>query len=296
MAISGNLPQHLVVAARTGVIASQAKMDMPYRRVASEIDLTAKSTNFVDLGGMPAPTNNPKVVNSRIEKSKTVEPQDWYLTLSISQNALDDDQTGSLERQFKDILPAFQRHINSRVFTVLNAGDATTYGTTLDGGAFFANSHVWPGAAYTTGQDNLAGLSLSGTNFNTAWVTARAFGDDHGNFLNYNYNLLVVHPTGNKIAAEITGNPEDYETANRATNPYKGTNYITAPELDTTAAILIAENESVKPLFVAIRKRPALHNMWFDSLQDDGGMHYFQYHGRYTVDYADWTSAIMIAT
>ena len=34
----------------------------------------------------------------------------------------------------------------------------------------------------------------------------------------------------------------------------------------------------------------------FDSLQDDGGVHYFQYHGRYTVDYADWTSAIMIAT
>lgn len=294
MATSGNLPRHLEVAARTGVLASQAKDDMPYRRVAAEVDLTAKSTNFVDLGGMPAPSNNPKAVDTLIEKGKDVEPEDWYLTLSISQNAIDDDQTARLESSFKNLMPAFQRHINSRVFTVLNAGDTTTYGLSVDSLAMFSNSHIWPGASYNTAQDNLNGSVLALDTFNTIWVAARGFRDDQGNYFNFNYNLLVCHPTNNLIAANITGNRESYDTGNREMNPYAGAvSYITVPEFDTTAWVLIAANETSKPMFVAIRKRPQLLNMWFDSQQPDGGRHYFQYHGRYTVQYADWPTAIM---
>jgi hypothetical protein len=47
MAISGNLPKHLEVAARTGVLASPARDDLPYRQVAMEADLTAKTTTLV---------------------------------------------------------------------------------------------------------------------------------------------------------------------------------------------------------------------------------------------------------
>lgn len=293
MALSGNLPNHLVVAARTGVLSSQAKDDMPYRRVATEVDLTQKTTTFVDLGGLPVPTNNPALKDTRIEKSKSVVPEDWYLTLSISQNALDDDQTGSLEANFKNIMPAFQRHINSRVFTVLNAGDATTYGTSVDSLAMFSNSHLWTGASNTTAQDNLVGSNLTLDTFNTAWVAARQFKDDQGNYFNFNYNLLIVNPTNNVTAANITGNREAMDTGNREMNPYAGTQYITVPELDTNAWILVAANETTKPMFVAIRKRPVLHRMWWDTEQPDGGIHYFQYHARYTVQYADWPTAIM---
>jgi len=48
-----------------------------------------------------------------------------------------------------------------------------------------------------------------------------------------------------------------------------------------------------KPMFLAVRKRPALLNMWFDSQAGDGGMHYFQYHARYVVGYGDPLLAIM---
>lgn len=287
------LPNHLVVAAKTGVLNSQAADNMPYRRVAQEFDLTAKSTTLVDLGGMPIPTNNPKAVDTRIEKSKSVQPEDWYLTLHITQNDLDDDQTGTLMTNFQNIMPAFQRHINARVFTVLNAGDGTTYGTGPDGLSLFNNAHIWKGAKYSTAQDNLQGNVLSLDNFNTAWVTARLFRDDFGNFLNANYNLLIVNPTLNLIAANITGNRESYDTGNREMNPYSGTSYITVPEFDTTAWVLVAENEMAKPMFVAVRKRPQLLNMWYDSQTEDGGTHYFQYHGRYVVDYGDWPYAIM---
>lgn len=294
MAVSGNLPKHLEVAARTGVLAVAARDDMPYRRVAMEVDLTAASTTFVDLGGLPVPTQDPRVLDTMVERGKTVAPEDWYLTVHITQNAIDDDQTGTLEARFRGVLPAFQRHINSRTFTVLNAGDAATYGTGISNATtFFANSHIYPGAKYTTGQDNLNGSTLSLDNFNTVWVAMRGFRDDQGNFLNLNPNLLVVHPTNNVIAANITGNTEAMDTANRERNPYTSVGYLTAPELDTTAWFILDESQPVKPLYVAIRKRPALNQAWFDPQTEEGGTYYWQYHARYVIGYGDPLLCVM---
>jgi phage major head subunit gpT-like protein len=295
MAISGNLPKHLEVAARTGVLGARAQDNMPYRRVAMEVDLTAASTTFVDLGGLPVPTQDPKAVDTMIEKGKTVEPTDWHVTVSLSQNAIDDDQTGMIESRFRDILPAFQRHINDLTFIVLNAGDTATYGTGITNETeFFADAHLYPGGSNTTAQDNLNALTLSDDNFNTVWVAMRQRKDDAGNFYNLNPNLLIVSPTNNKIAANITGNPQSYDTANREMNPYAGgTQYFTVPQFDTTAWVLIDENYSVKPMFVAIRKRPMLQNMWFDSQQPDGGKHYFKFHGRYVIGFGDPLLATM---
>ena len=294
MAIGGNLPKHLEVSAKTGVLHSPAREDMPYRRVAMEVVQDSKEGVFVDLGGMPIPSQNAKVVEDMIEKSKTVLPEDWYLTLHISQNAIDDDQTGTLEQRFKNVMPAFQRHINARVFTVLNAGDGTTIGTGVDALSLFNNSHIYPGARYQTAQDNLNALALSNTNFNTVWVAAQQFVDDQGNYNNFNYDLIVTHPTNAKAAAQIAENQEEADNTDRNLNPFAGkVGYITVPEFDTTAWVLVASGEPTKPVFVAIRKRPTLLNIWFDSQTGDGGMHYFQYHGRYTVDYGDWPTAVM---
>lgn len=295
MATSGNLPKHLEVAARTGVLGARALDNMPYRRVAMEVDLTAASTTFVDLGGMPVPTNNPKAVDTMVEKGKTVEPLDWYLTVSITGNAIDDDQTGTAEGRFRGILPAFQRHINDHTFTVLNAGDTSTYGTGITNETeFFADAHLYVGGKNTTSQDNLYALPLSDTNFDTVWVAHSQRKDDQGNYYNFNPNLLICNPANNKIAANITGNSQTYSTANREMNPYaNGVQYFTVPQFDTTAWVLMDENYPVKPLFVAIRKRPTLLNMWFDSQQEDGGVHYFQYHGRYVVGYGDPLLATM---
>jgi phage major head subunit gpT-like protein len=294
MAISGNLPKHLEVAARTGVLASPARDDLPYRQVATEVDLTASTQTLVDLGGMAIPTENPKDVDSLIEKFVTVTPKDWYLTVHLSQNAIDDDQTGEVERKFRNIMPAFQRHINDLVFTWLNAGDGTTYGSGPDALSLFNNSHKWPGAKNTTTQDNLFGSAISLDNFNTVWVAAQQFLDDQSNYFNFNYNLLVTHPTNNVIAANITGNTQAMDTANREINPYAGTlSYITTPYFDTTAWVIVAASEFHKPIIVGIRKRPALSQMWFDPQQDNGGIHYFMYHARYQLAYGDWPVAVM---
>lgn len=294
MALTGTLPKHLEVAARTGVLASPARDDLPYRMVAMEVDLSAGTQTLVDLGGIPVPTENPKDVDTLVERFQTISPKDWSVTLTVSQNAIDDDQTGSVERKFMGVMPSFQRHINNLVFTWLNAGDGTTYGTGVDALSLFNNSHLYKGAKNTTAQDNLYGSAISLDNFNTVWVAAQDFKDDQSNYYNYNYNLLVTSPTNNVIAANITGNAQAMDTANRELNPYAGNlSYITTPYFDTTAWVLVASSEPTKPIVVGIRKRPQLQKMWFDSQKDDGGLWYFQYNARYNIAYGDWSLAIM---
>ena len=58
--ISGNVPNHLIVGARTGFLTSLASVGaaMPWQRVALQVPMTAKSLDLVDLGGAPMPTDS----------------------------------------------------------------------------------------------------------------------------------------------------------------------------------------------------------------------------------------------
>ncbi len=294
MAIRGNLPGHLEVAAKTGVLTSPIRDDFQYLQVAQEIDLTASSTSLVDLGGMPIPTTDPKAVDDRIEKLMNVTPDDWYLTLNISQNAIDDDQTGNLLRNFQNLNSAFQRQIDTKTFALLNAGDGTTLGECYDGGAFFAATHVDDGAKYQTAQDNVSALAISPANFDTVMTQAMGFLDDQENYTNYAYNLLIGNTALHSSIFNISSNKELAGTTNRDANPWMGVvKGFTRPEFDATAWMIIAASEMTKPVIVGIRKRPQLLNMWFDSQAGDGGVHYFQYHARYKHVYGDWRLAAM---
>jgi phage major head subunit gpT-like protein len=239
------------------------------------------------------PTQNPQVVQDHIEKSITVKPQNWYMTVWISQNAIDDDQTDSLERKARQAGKNFDKHINNRVFTVLNGGDSATYGTCYDGQHFFDNDHVDEGAHYQTNQDNEFTLALSLDNFETVEVAAQKFVDDQGEYANYNYDLLVCAPDLKRTAFQIVGNPEAYDTANNEKNPYSGDyDLLTSPQLDSTAWYLAASSEEIKPILIAMRKSPTLNAMWFDPQQDDGGIYYWQWHARYEMYYGDWRLAV----
>lgn len=294
--IAGNVPKHMVVGARTGFLTALRRREYPWAKVAEIFNMSAKSQDLVDLGAAPMPLESNKAggltVQEMIEKSITVTPVSWDVTIGISQDAVDDDQTGTLERKVKSAGDNFQKHINKRVFTVLNGGDGTTYGSCYDSQDFFDSDHADEGASYQTDQSNENTLALSSDNFETAWVAAQAFRDDQGEFTEYIYDLLVCHPTNKRIAANITGNVEQMDTANRELNPFVGEmSYITTPEIDSNAWYLIASGESVKPLVLAMRKQPHLQSAWFDPTQPDGGMYYFKYYARYDVKYLDWRLA-----
>jgi phage major head subunit gpT-like protein len=295
--ISGNVPSHLVVAARTGFLAT-AEPEVPaYEPIAETLDMTAASVELVDLGGAPMPTRNKGRAQGQdfIEKKLTVTPLDWDITVWISHNAIKDDQTKMLERKVRNAGMNFQKHVAQQAFKALNDGDATTnFGAGYDGLSFYNNSHVDKGAAYSTAQDNLYGLTLSLDNFETVRVAATKARDDQGEFAGYDYDLLVVSPELERVAANICNNKDAYDTANREMNPYAGKlRYIVSPKLDSTAWILTASNAGIKPIIVAMRERPNLQAAWFDPQAKDGGRYYFKFYARYNHFYGDWRTAFM---
>jgi phage major head subunit gpT-like protein len=295
--ISTQVPGHLLAAARVGFLATAVPAVPSYAPIAQLIPMGVRSLDFVDIGGSPMPTNSRGrlVGQDFIEKKMTVTPKDWDITVSISANAIDDDQTGTLERKVRAAGDNFQRHISNLAFKALNDGDATTnFGAGYDNLAFYSASHIDAGGQYQTVQSNVNNLALSLDNFETVMVAAGGFRQDQGEFTGYNYDTLVVPPALARLAAQITGNAKVSGTANNDINPYAGiTKYIVNPQLDSTAWFLVASGESIKPIIVVMRKEPSLQSAWFDPHGDDGGTFWFKFFARYNHFYGDWRLAVM---
>jgi len=292
--ISGNVPKHLVVGARTGFLQGMRARQYPYLRVAMPVNLGARALDLVDLGAAPMPKNSKSgmTVQDMIEKSKTLTVEEWDITVWISRNAIEDDQTGSLERKVRSAGDNFLKHINKRVFQVLNGGDSANYGACYDGSDFFDNDHVDGGAAYQTAQSNENALALDLDNFETVKVAADLFRDDQGEYIQNIFDLLVVPPALEREAAQIVLNRDAYDTVNREINPYMGKlEYIVSPDLDATAWYLIASHEQTKPILIAMREEPHLLSSWFDPASTEGGRFYFKFYGRYEMHYGDWRLA-----
>lgn len=297
MTISGEVPYHLVVGARTGFLAT-AQPNVPITTpIAETIQMGSKTIDLVDIGGAPMPTRSRgrTQVKQFIEKQLQITALDWDITVGISYNAIQDDQTRNLQRKVRAAGENFRLDMAQKAFKALNDGDATTnYGAAYDGGAFYANSHIDKGADYQTGQDNLYALALSLTNFETVRVAAMQTRDDQGNFTDYNYDLLVVSPADERAASQITDNRDDATTANRASNPYAGKlRYVVSTQFDSGAWVLVASTASVKPIGIAIRELPNLQAAWFDPNGPDGGQYYFKFYARYNHVYLDWRLAYM---
>lgn len=291
---SGNVPTHLVVSARTGFLTALKQPQMAWTRIANTVNMDAKAVDLVDLGAAPMPTQSKGggQVQDFLEKNIQIKPVDWEILTFISYNAVQDDQTGTLENRVRSAGNNFQRHLNNRVFTVLNGGDGQTYGACYDGQDFFDNDHVDKGAAYQTNQDNENTLTLSIDNFETVNVAAQRYLDDQGEEVGYQPDLLVVPPELERVAANICLNRDAMDTANREMNPYAGKfEYIVSPKIDTTGWFLIASNEPVKPFVVAMREQPNLQATWYDATAADGGRYYFKFYARYEVYYGDWRLA-----
>jgi phage major head subunit gpT-like protein len=296
--ISNNVPNHLIVGVRTGFLAALPNIKMNYQRIAATVPMKTAEMTLTDIGAAPMPVESKGRLQAQdfIEKSKGLHARGWESTVHISQDAVDDDQTGDLYRKVQSAGDNFQRWLNNRCFKALNDGDSTSsvFGLCYDGAAMFSASHIDDGAQYQTAQDNVSALALSIDNFETVKVASKKFVDDQGEEIDYDYNLLIVSPELERIAAQICKNADAYDTGNREMNPYAGvTQYIVSPKFDSTAWILAAENASAKPIIIGERKAPQLQHAWFDPNGPDGGMYYFKFYARYDVVYGDWRLAHM---
>jgi len=288
-----SFPNHLKAAAKAGVLVADPNgVNFEYQLVAGELGTGMKESTLVGLGSDPMPQSNPKVSDHLVEKSKLAIPQDWYLKVKITKNELDDDQTGQLASRFSGVSRSYGKHVNKRVFTMLNGGDTSTYGLGYDGQEFFDSDHTDKGAVYQTDQDNEYALALDADNFNTVFAAAENVKDDRGEPCGFNANLLVAPPALRKAAHNIAGNEWLFGTANRDLNPWQqGLTYIISPYLDSSAWHLLASGENVKPLIVVWRVQPYLQEITFDPNQEKGGLFVAHYHARYVVIYGDWRLA-----
>jgi phage major head subunit gpT-like protein len=291
--ISNNVPNHLIVTARTGFLTTAEPKTPVYSDIAATFTMDAKSQELVDIGGSPMPlewVGRPEQQDF-IEKKLQLNTKEWVIKVGISYRAVRDDQTGSLKRKCESAGDNFQRHIAQQVYATLNAGDATLG---YDGLNFFADAHVDKGAVYTTGQDNLNNLALDIDNFETVLTASRRFKDDQGNFADYDYDLLITSPENEREAASITGKGLFVPTTLATVNPYAGKfDYRTSNQFDSTAWVLVASKAPIKPVIVAMRERPGLRAATFDADGPDGGMYYFWFGASYNHFLGDWRLANM---
>jgi phage major head subunit gpT-like protein len=297
MPISSNVPDFLVVGARAGFLEAMPKYQLPWQQFTSIFQLDHLTLTLVDLGFAPMPTEQvgrPGIYDF-IERAVQVKPHDWNTTVGISQNAVDDDQTGTLDSKVRSAAERFPQHMNNLAFDALHQGNLTTsaYGLCYDGLAMFSASHVDKGAKYTTAQSNTNSYSaLTVQNFALVRAAALAYKDDQGEPTYYNPNLLLVDPTNEYGAAQVCSNTTTAGTANREMNPYDGKNdYAISPKLTSGEIYYVAAGESVKPVILVMRKQPYLQDAWFDPLAPDGGMYYFKFFARYWLCYGDWRLA-----
>jgi len=291
-----SVPNHMVVGARTGFLSAvRENSGLPYNRVAMVVDMQGRTQKLVDIGEAPMPVEDVarSQVQTLIEKSMDLSVKAWETTVAIDGDDVKDDQTGQLLPKVKSAGNRFMRHLNQLVYKTLNGGDGTTYGSCYDSQDFFDSDHSDEGAKYTTSQDNEQTLALTPDNFETVLVAANAFKDDQGESSDYSYNLLTVPSAYKRIAAQICGNPNIYNTGDNETNPWAGDiNYQVSNQLDSTAWILTAESEATKPIIVAMLEMPHMMAEWYDPKQPNGGIFYFKFRARYDVFYGDWRLAI----
>jgi phage major head subunit gpT-like protein len=228
------------------------------------------------------------------ERGLIVYNQDWTVPIGVTHNAINDARVGGLENWARNAGERFQQHMDYLAFAALNGGDGTTYGKAYDKLSFFNDSHTDPGAEYTTTQDNAYALALTLDNFETVRVAAGGLLDDRGQPVGYDYNLLVCSLNLERVARNIVGNPQAYDTANRELNPYAGeVELVVAPGgwVDSTFWSIVAGGMSRKPINLQIRQQPEL--VFWDDESQGSGVRYYKWAARYAVFYGDWRLALM---
>mgnify|MGYP001174196175 CR=1 FL=1 len=291
--ISGNVPNHLVMGARTGFLTSSRSQTALWRQLAAEVAMTGANERLVDTGASPMPKRSKTglTLQGMVERAKLVVAQDWDITVGISYNAVQDDRTGELMDKARAAGGNFNRHLDKLVFEAINSGASITedFGACYDNLSMFSASHIDDGAQYQTAQSNVNTLALDATNFKTVYVASSLRMDDQGEQTGFMPTLLIVSPALEYEAAQLTGNRQLFGTPNNDINPYYGRlQHIVVPWIDSTAWYLAAAAEAHKPMIVGMRQRPFLQEAWFDPDKEDGGWYFFKFFARYSVTYGDW--------
>lgn len=282
--------------ASTGAFEDYADMGSPPWPMQGEGGLGAKGATPEGHGQITGDISagNPVVVLGGTEQALRIYNVDWYITVGVKHNAINDGRVFDLAAWANTAGLNFEKHKDFLAFDALNRGASNYYGLVYDGKTLFADDHADPRGFYQTAQDNQYAVALSLDNYETIRVAGSSFKGDDGQPNRYDHRLLIHGPSLARVAAQITTNREDYATANRAANPYAGrVQSLEAPGgwLDTTAWFAVDPDNPQKPVLIQNRQAPVLR-VWDDELGSSDGVRYFKWVSRYGVGYGDWRSIV----
>lgn len=304
---------HLEYQVRTGFLQGMRAYTPIRSAFTSEPPSTGAFETYADMGalpwprqvtGQPAGTATDERTGAQVagglseggpvqmiganEVAMVLYNDGFEITVGIYHDAINDNRVGNLENWARSAGARFEQFKDYQCFDALNSGGASTYGLCYDGQFFFDTDHADKGAEYTTNQSNALSTALSYANFKAARIAAGKFKDQRGQPIGLTHDQLIVSLDLEEDGYQLTSNPERYDTADRARNPFTGTRLIVAPGgwLDTTAWYLAVGNMPQKPLILQTRQAPILY-FWDDHTQG-GGVRYYKWYERHRVGYGDW--------
>lgn len=235
-------------------------IDDPARAVAMTIPSTTDTEEHDWLGAAPALTewvDERKIGKRRLEQIR-IRNKDFANAIRLKRNDIVNDRIGVIGTQIDDLAQKAGLHYGDLTVQALVAGFILDgdFGNAYDGKAFFAVDHEDEAEG---AQSNLTAAALSQVTYDAARVVMQSLFDIAGDPLGILPNFLIIGPSNERLALEITqSNVIAGPAGESITNVFRGTaSVIISPRLigaDAGLWFLADLSRAVRPLILQIRE------------------------------------------
>jgi phage major head subunit gpT-like protein len=293
-----DIPAFMDVGMKTNFMMGFEGVDSIYEKVCMTITSDKDEEKYPFLGATAGlrEWKTERQHKDIAEYSFTIVNKDYEDTISVSRNAIDDNQYKQYFTQALSMGAEVARSYDVIFAAHVEAGTSTTC---YDGQYFFDTDHSSKNSGTQSNYDN--SIALSATNAKTAITAMQSFKDDQGVVMGANPTHVMV-PTGLGFTAMEVFNPAPLSAG--ATEPDEKVlsgwlQVIVNPYMTTNATpsisnwILLDLSKPVKP-FVFQNRKPATFEV-MDSGDDAFERNIIKYgvHARFAYGYGEWRYAYL---
>jgi phage major head subunit gpT-like protein len=230
----------------------------PVRQIAMELPSSGAVEEYDWLGQVPGLTewlDDRKLSPLRAEGFQIVN-KNWANGIRVKTTDIADDRLGIVRPRIDSLARKAGLHYGQLIGDFLVSGRTTTLGVTYDGVALISASHVDGDVT----QSNLGTAALADASYDTARAAMQSLTDENGDNLGLIPTHLLVGPTLERTALEVTQAGVIPSTAGTAsiTNVFAGTaRTIVSPKLSGAYAaywFLLDLSQPIRPLILQIRE------------------------------------------
>lgn len=284
----------------TGMKSAEAGGALIYKEATTEIPSNKGQETYAWLGESPklrkwTAERAPKKLR---ENGFTIVNEKWEGSISVSEDALEDDQYGQIKIRAQELGANVPSGLEEQFETILEAGTSTVC---YDGQYFFDTDHSEGDSGTQVNYYNGAGYAFGVTGIKALWTKMRNFKDDRGRPAGYRPTHIVV-PSGLEWEAEQIFNPTvalgSTTVADRVLSGklkvLVGDFLTNNGTLANSAYYLLDLRRVVKPFIYQNRRaprwtaldKPDSQAMW------ERGEAYYGVDLRYAFGYGDWRGAV----